>query len=278
MTDERPAERLVTALLHDAAPSRAPDRLRTDIRGISRSGRQRPRWIALIKEPPMRLSNQVAVGSPMARLATTAVAGLALAVALTGAVLAAVPSPSGLQVGASPSPSAPPAPVEPPGCATPVVPVTGVTIFGHEEAGAIRWVDENGEHIHDMTFVSELDMDDDRLDGTATFVLDWDFSGPASQSNRTSLAIPAKGVVQGTYRIESEDGAWDGPITGVGDGTFSWRMLSTGIGSGDYEGLSATLHHLSSTAIEPDGPVDGVIYPTGVATCAPPAPSSSPTP
>ncbi len=110
MNDDRLAERQVTALFEDAAPSHAPARLRTDIRGIPRSTRQRPRWIALIKESPMRVSNRVAVGSPMARLTISAAAGLALAVVLAGAVLgAASPSPSELTVGASPSPSLPPA-------------------------------------------------------------------------------------------------------------------------------------------------------------------------
>lgn len=105
MTDDRPAERQVPALFAAAAPPQAPARLRTEARGIPRATRQRPRWIALIKEPPMRLSDHVAVGSPMARLTTTAAAGLAVAVLMASAVIAASPAPSQVSVGVSPSPS-----------------------------------------------------------------------------------------------------------------------------------------------------------------------------
>jgi hypothetical protein len=50
--------------------------------------RQRPRWLALIKEPPMRVSSQVAVGSPTVRVAAIMVATLLLALMVAGAGIA----------------------------------------------------------------------------------------------------------------------------------------------------------------------------------------------
>ena len=59
-------------------------------RTISRAGqtRQRPRWLALIKEPPMRVSSNVAVGSPTVRVAAVLVATLLLALLVAGAGVA----------------------------------------------------------------------------------------------------------------------------------------------------------------------------------------------
>jgi parallel beta-helix repeat protein len=59
-------------------------------RTISRASRtrQRPRWLALIKEPPMRISSRVAVGSPTARVAALLATTLLLATIGVGAVVA----------------------------------------------------------------------------------------------------------------------------------------------------------------------------------------------
>jgi hypothetical protein len=50
--------------------------------------RQRPHWLALIKEPPMRISSSVAVGSPMARVVAIMVATLLIAAGVAGAGIA----------------------------------------------------------------------------------------------------------------------------------------------------------------------------------------------
>jgi hypothetical protein len=189
----------------------------------------------------MRLSDRFAVGSPTTRLAAIVATTMVLAMALAGTVMA----------GASPSPYSPPA------CSTEVVPVSGVTIFGHEEPGTARWSTATGEHIHNMTFISELDLDDDRLDGMTTYLLDWDFGGSGDERN---------GIMQGIYRIENDEGVWEGPLTGIGDELNSWRAVSTGAGSGAYEGFAVTLYHLSSDT-EADGLVEGVIYPSDIAAC-----------
>ena len=95
MNDVR-LERLLGDVLADIATSHVPDRLGRDIALTTGRIRQRRRWLALIKEPPMRLSSRVAVGSPTARLAylmilTLLVALLAVGGAVAGASL--VPSP-----------------------------------------------------------------------------------------------------------------------------------------------------------------------------------------
>ncbi len=46
---------------------------------------QRPRWLALIKEPPMRTSSHLAVGSPTARLGAILITMLLLAATVVGA-------------------------------------------------------------------------------------------------------------------------------------------------------------------------------------------------
>ncbi len=81
-------ERLFAEALHDIAPARAPDRLRTMVKAESSSTRPRPRWLALIKEPPMRMNSRLAVGSPTARLAAIAVATLLLVSLVIGASFA----------------------------------------------------------------------------------------------------------------------------------------------------------------------------------------------
>ena len=57
---------------------------------LSRAGhtRQRPLWLALIKEPPMRISSSLAVGSPRARVVAIMVATLLLVLMVAGAGIA----------------------------------------------------------------------------------------------------------------------------------------------------------------------------------------------
>ena len=49
---------------------------------------QRPRWLALMKEPPMRTNSRLAVGSPAVRVAAIIVATLLLTAAIAGAGIA----------------------------------------------------------------------------------------------------------------------------------------------------------------------------------------------
>jgi parallel beta-helix repeat protein len=88
MNDDRILEGRVASAYAEMAPAREPARLLDDVLLTTRRARQRPRWLALIKEPPMRISSRVAVGSPAARLASILLATLLLAVLATGAALA----------------------------------------------------------------------------------------------------------------------------------------------------------------------------------------------
>ena len=103
MNDDVRFERLLDDVLVDAAPRARPDRLRRDISPPRAASRQRPRWLALIKEPPMRFPSRVAVGSPTLRLASIMALTLALVLALGAAVVAGasllqadLPAPFGL--------------------------------------------------------------------------------------------------------------------------------------------------------------------------------------
>jgi len=85
MSDDIRLERFFEDGLHDIAPSHAPDRLRTSIISETRAVRPRPRWLALIKEPPMRTNSRLAVGSPTWRVAVIMAATLLAALMLAGA-------------------------------------------------------------------------------------------------------------------------------------------------------------------------------------------------
>jgi len=88
MNDDARLERLFEEGLADLAPARAPDRLRTNIKVETGRGHPRPRWLALIKEPPMRTSSRLAVGSPTMRVAAIVVATLLIAAMVIGASFA----------------------------------------------------------------------------------------------------------------------------------------------------------------------------------------------
>ena len=76
MNDDFRFERLFEDGLHELAPRRAPDRLRTTVKAETSEVRPRARWLALIKEPPMRINSRTAAGSPTARVAAIMVATL----------------------------------------------------------------------------------------------------------------------------------------------------------------------------------------------------------
>ena len=88
MNDDVRFERLFADGLHELAPRRAPDRLRTTIKAQTGETHPRARWLALIKEPTMRSNNRVAVGSPTARVAAIMAATLLAAMMIIGAGIA----------------------------------------------------------------------------------------------------------------------------------------------------------------------------------------------
>jgi hypothetical protein len=129
MTIDDRFERLLGDVLADAAPVREPDRLVPEILRAARRVHRWPRWLALIKEPPMRFSSRVAVGSPTLRLASIMALTLALVLALGAAVA----------VGASLLPS--PVPHLPP----PFGPATNGAM-AYAQGGDIHTIDASGDN------------------------------------------------------------------------------------------------------------------------------------
>jgi parallel beta-helix repeat protein len=88
MNDQHALEREVEAWIDAEAWMSLPEQTLSDI--LVATGRKRPlpRWLALIKEPPMRISSNVAIGSPMTRVAAILVATLLLALTVAGAGIA----------------------------------------------------------------------------------------------------------------------------------------------------------------------------------------------
>ena len=79
---------LVERTLVESAPSRAPDRLLHDVASATSHQRQRPRWLASLKEPPMRYRSNLVVGSPTARRTVVLATMLLLALVAMGAAVA----------------------------------------------------------------------------------------------------------------------------------------------------------------------------------------------
>jgi parallel beta-helix repeat protein len=81
-------DQLLLDVLSEDAPHVAPDRLVPETQRALRDVRRRPRWLADLKEPPMRISSIVAAGSPTARLAAAVAATVLLLAVASGAVVA----------------------------------------------------------------------------------------------------------------------------------------------------------------------------------------------
>lgn len=83
MNDKTSFERYVIEAFDREGPGRpVPDAIHDEL--ITRAGRQRqwPTWLASVKEPPMRLTNSNAVGSPTIRVLATMAATLLLILAM----------------------------------------------------------------------------------------------------------------------------------------------------------------------------------------------------
>jgi len=89
MNDDIRLGRDVASFFAATAPSRGPDALLDDVFLTTGRLRPRPRWLAMIKEPPMRLSSRPVVGSPTTRLIVLTALLIAGIVATTGAVVGA---------------------------------------------------------------------------------------------------------------------------------------------------------------------------------------------
>jgi parallel beta-helix repeat protein len=85
-TDPRVQHR-IRAALSSAASTGVPDGLLDSVLTTVGHTRMRPRWLALIKEPPMRIHSRVAAGSPALRLVAVLILTMLLVVLATGTVV-----------------------------------------------------------------------------------------------------------------------------------------------------------------------------------------------
>jgi len=89
MTERQAFERFVADNVSDATGGMPlPDSYYDEMYLQASQSGQLPRWLAVIKEPPMRVSSSLAVGSPTARFVAIMVATLLLAIMVAGAGIA----------------------------------------------------------------------------------------------------------------------------------------------------------------------------------------------
>jgi parallel beta-helix repeat protein len=91
MTDRTAFERFLAERFDDVGSGRSmPEASVDELRARARASRQRPQWLALVQEPPLRSSVHVVVGSPSARMAVLVLATLLLVTLTLGAGIAGV--------------------------------------------------------------------------------------------------------------------------------------------------------------------------------------------
>ena len=226
MNDTNAFERFVADQFDRARDTdHATERLHQDITLQAARTRQRPRWLALIKEPPMRISSTLAVGSPMARVAAMMVATLLIALSVAGAGVAGARllAADGEGVGTAQEPSIFT------GAWSEELDVTGVEAYdwSFDEAAEVA------ESL-DNTSTAMFEATDPRLSGLFTQTL-------SVRSFPVDYATDAWAMVwTAAVRIENEDGAWAGVFDGFANESHprEWYQLE---GEGEYEGLTAIM-------------------------------------
>jgi outer membrane protein assembly factor BamB len=93
MSTRSSLERSVALWMADEAAGGVDDALLHDILAATARARPERRWLALLKEPPMRIRSRVAVGSPTARILLVTLVPLLLLLAGVAATLAVQPGP-----------------------------------------------------------------------------------------------------------------------------------------------------------------------------------------
>lgn len=88
MNDEFEFERTVAKHISSVGPSPPSDGFHDELISRARRSRQRPEWLALIQEVPMRSDSKITVGSPTVRVAAILAAAVLLTVSLVAAGLA----------------------------------------------------------------------------------------------------------------------------------------------------------------------------------------------
>jgi hypothetical protein len=97
--------------------------------------------------------------------------------------------------------------------------------------GVTRERPDGGQEVRGLVGTCRNETSDPRVDGLGTFVHDQDVYGGLPLSPRW-----------GTFRLENEGGAWEGPYMGVRHRTEAWPpviiYIGRYVGEGGYEGLS----------------------------------------
>jgi outer membrane protein assembly factor BamB len=88
MTDTMSLERMIVTVMADEADGTVPDRMLDDVLSVTGRMRPAPRWLALLKEPQMRVASRPVVGMP-ARRSIILLTTLLITVALVGVVVGA---------------------------------------------------------------------------------------------------------------------------------------------------------------------------------------------
>jgi hypothetical protein len=238
MNDSNDFERFVADQFARERGGPAPsDETIHDLLTKASHARQRPRWLAILKEPPMRHASRVVVGSPTARVSAFVAVTLLLALSATGAIVA----------GQSPSPAPPdkePAPQPP-------AEFTGVWCIGPEVAP-----DRNGT-------ITTIELGDDGLTLTrnqggawrnAVSMSDPRLQGDAYQTYETDTYDPPSiEVISSTLSIVNEEGAWvSRHYSSRGTPAGSTDTGNVFIGQGAYEGLIAFMS-TGAPVLRPEG-------------------------
>jgi hypothetical protein len=231
-------ERGVADLLADLAPTRPPADLIPETERALDETRRWPRWLANLKESPMRYRSRLVVGSPATRMAAIAVATLLVALLGVGAIVVGAQSPA-------------PTPPEDTAAQAPTA------FSGHIECGpevrsgttTIRSIEGGGSATsrRDYAWQQTATMSDPRLDGTAylsgTYVT-YRLPGPGGD-------LEERIAYRETQRIVNDGGAWQGSMNtfvapderdpergtrlGTADNVYTYLL----VGEGGYEGLTA---------------------------------------
>ena len=138
MNDDARLERIFSDALAESAPSRAPERLRADIKHAVSQTRPRPRWLATLREAPMHTLSTAAVGSSTARRSTAIplrLAWLVLIALLVAALLA-----GGLAIGSWLFQTS----------AVPI-PQGGAAVFAYDSDGDIFTIRADGSDLRQLT-------------------------------------------------------------------------------------------------------------------------------
>ena len=146
MNTNEALERMVSDRMASDAGGYRSDRGLDDALASTSRMRPYPQWLALMKEPPMRIPSRVVVGSPMFRLVPFMVLTLLLAVVAGGAAVA----------GASLLPS--PAPLPSPPTVPPPYGTARNGSIAYELDGDIHLADAEGKNGHVIVDGPDLDV------------------------------------------------------------------------------------------------------------------------